>query len=263
MDLFFRETGEGAPLIILHGLYGCSDNWITIARKLSPKFHVFTIDQRNHGQSPHNESHTYDDMVDDLHNFITSKGFSEVTLLGHSMGGKVAMRFTLQYPQKVKQLIVADIAPKNYLHMHNRGESANHHAEIIDALLGINLNGLSTRKDVDTALLEIFPEQNLRQFLVKNIRKNGDKSLEWSINLPVLKNALPEIMDGFSHLKNSCNIPTLFVRGEKSNYIDAEDTFEINNFFPNSNTVSIPNAAHWLHAEQPVLFFNTIMYFLE
>lgn len=263
MELFFRETGEGAPLIIIHGLYGCSDNWLTIARKLSPSFHVYTIDLRNHGQSPHAESHTYDDMVADLLEFISAKGFSTVTLLGHSMGGKVAMRFTLQYPHKVKQLIVADIAPKNYLHMHNRGESANQHEKIIDALLAINLTGLSTRKDIDNALKNDFPEMGLRQFLVKNIRKGKDNKMEWCINLPVLRASLPDIMDGFSNTKTSCNTPTLFVKGENSPYIDAEDSYEIHNYFPNSNTASIPNAAHWLHAEQPELFFNTIMYFLE
>lgn len=263
MAFFYREIGQGEPLIILHGLYGCSDNWMTIARKLGEKFHVFTIDQRNHGQSPNFPSHTYKDMLTDLSSFITSKGLTNVRILGHSMGGKVAMRYALEYPQMVKQLIVADIAPKNYMHLHNRGESANQHKFILDTLSDINIKSVKTRKEIDKLLQTDIPELGLRQFLLKNIRKNSDKELEWAINIDVLKASLAEIMDGFSSIKQSVATEALFVRGEKSPYVAAEDSFIIHNYFPNSNIVSIPNAGHWLHAEQPELFFNTIMYFLD
>lgn len=263
MDLFYRETGQGEPLIIIHGLYGCSDNWMTIARKLAEKFHVYSIDLRNHGQSPNLPTHTYDDMVSDLDQFLKKQQLNNVRLLGHSMGGKVAMRYTLDHPQVVKQLIVADIAPKNYIHLHHRGESANQHQLILETLSSIDLSTVKTRKDVDALLKPNIPELSLRQFLIKNIKKGTDNHYEWTINVDVLKYALSEIMGGFDNITKSAQTDSLFVRGENSPYVKAEDSFSIHNYFPNSNIVSIPDAGHWLHAEQPELFFNTIMYFLE
>lgn len=267
MELNFREVGNGErEIVIVHGLYGASDNWLSIAHGLGDKFKIFLPDLRNHGKSPHNDKHSYNLMVNDLHHFIKTKTSGKVILLGHSMGGKVAMRLALEYPEMVKYLIIIDIAPKNYGSFSNFGEQTNNHPEILKAMLELDLSQAKTRKELDLLWKEKFASKQLRQFLLKNVQRNDDGDFYWQLNVPVLEKELPEIMDGFSNLtdiKPYRNSSVLLIRGEKSTYFRDEDNMALNKFFPSSQIVTIPNAGHWVHAEQPDLFIKTVLYFLD
>jgi len=267
MQLFFREYGNKGPvLIILHGLYGSSDNWVSVARQLENDYHIYLIDQRNHGQSPHHESHDFEHMANDLLEFYDSQQIDRAHLIGHSMGGKTAMRFALQNPNRIHKLVVLDIAPKSYTRFSNYGQITNNHARIIESMLNVNLVNCKTRQDIDRQLATQLPDIQLRQFLLKNINRTKDDHYHWRINLPVIKEKLELIMDGFSHLKTNehqINTPSIFIRGENSGYVMDDDTLVIRQFFHASELVTIPNAGHWLHAEQPELLIKTLKYFLQ
>ncbi len=267
MDLFFREVGgKEREIVIIHGLYGASDNWLSIANGLKDKFKVFLPDLRNHGKSPHSDELTYELMVADIHKFIKNKTSGKVILMGHSMGGKVAMRFALEYPEMVDYLLVVDIAPRNYGPQSNFGEETNQHPEILKAMMDLDLSIAENRKDLDELWKEQFKSTQLRQFLLKNVQRGDDGKFQWQINVPVLQRELTEIMDGFSTLKETKTYKgssVLVIRGEKSTYFLDEDTMALNTYFPGSQIVTIPNAGHWVHAEQPDLFLKTVLYFLD
>ncbi len=269
MELFCRETGTGnQTIIILHGLYGSSDNWMPIAQALAVNYRILIPDQRNHGQSPHQGDHTYNSLVLDLLELIQAKELGKVILLGHSMGGKTAMRFALEYPNLVDYLIVVDIAPKKYGPFGNYAKETANHRQIINSMLSVNPGQFKTRTQIDEELKKYLPDKTLRQFLMKNIYRPLKENYRWRLNLQILEKYLPEIMDGFSEYESNnkisqANIPSLFIRGEQSPYILNEDTFAVNKFFPGAQIVSIPNAGHWLHAQQPDLFIKTVLYFLE
>jgi len=253
MVLFSRIYGNGEPLLILHGLFGMGDNWITLAKRFAENYEVHVIDQRNHGQSFHSDSWTYQDMVSDLEEYIEAHQLGRVNLLGHSMGGKTVMCFASMHPSKVRKLIVADIAPKQYPVSHNF---------IIEALSKLNFDELHSRKQVDEELSKYISDYGIRQFILKSIYWKEKGKLGLRFNLEVIKRdiknigiALPPIayFDG----------PTLFLDGENSDYIKPEDEEVISLHFPNYEIVEIPNAGHWLHAEQPKIFFETVSEFLE
>lgn len=262
MELFYRKTGNGAPLVILHGLYGSSDNWMSIARLLEDRYTVYMVDHRNHGSSPHMTSHTYSDMVQDLLEFVTQLHLEDIVLLGHSMGGKVAMLFSLEYPKLVSKLIVVDIAPKNYTNASNFGQETTNHQFILASLSSLHPEDYTSRKDMDNALKSTLSSSTLRAFLLKNIKRTDDGKFAWRLNLPVLSESIDQIMDGFSVKRESSDVPALFVKGQHSTYIQTDDQFFINNLFPASQLVTLPNTGHWVHAEQPRLLVNTITYFL-
>ncbi len=263
MKLYFREVGSGLPLLILHGLYGMSDNWMNIARILSQKYRVIVPDLRNHGRSPFTEEHTYDSMVSDIHNLVAGLSIDKFILIGHSMGGKVAMKYALSYSGSIERLIIVDIAPKNYGLQANMGEPTTNHRFIMDALAGLKIETCSSRKEIDSLLSEHISIPSLRDFLLKNIRRNSKGAFYWSINLGVLSKALDELLDGFSGETRNSTVLTMFIKGENSNYILADDAFYIRKFFTQSILVNIKNAGHWVHAEQPELFYNTIEFFLD
>lgn len=269
MHLFSREVGNGDhTIIILHGLYGASDNWMTIASSLSEEFRIILPDQRNHGRSAHHPEHTYEAMALDLLELINEKGLQKVTLIGHSMGGKTVMRFALDHPKMIDHLIIIDIVPKNYRTVSNFIENTNIHHIILDAMSSVDPTKKENRTDIDEELEKLLPNKPLRQFLMKNIRRSSDGSYQWQLNLEALKNNLPEIMDGFSKYENQNNftgvdIHTLFIKGETSPYIGNEDLLTIRHFFPNSQTVTIANSGHWLHAEQPDKLIKTILNFIS
>ena len=267
MELFCRELGKGSTtIVIVHGLYGASDNWLSVAAQLEDRFRVLLVDQRNHGQSPHAEEHSYDLMAADLYETIRSKTNEPVVLLGHSMGGKTAMRMALEHPESVQKLIVADIAPKNYWTFANYAETTANHEKILDALLQLKPEEANNREELEAALKKDFPSRTLRLFLLKNVKRNKAGRYQWQINLPVLRRNLPELMDGFSHLPKPAtdhNPEAIFIRGALSPYIKDEDTLVINQFFPGAQLVTVPKAGHWLHAEQPELFLKTLLYYLE
>jgi len=262
--LKFRKSGHGEPLIILHGLYGASDNWISIARKLEDRFSIFIPDLRNHGHSPHTTSHTYQDMVDDLLQFFNDHQISRAIVLGHSMGGKVAMMFAAEYPELVTGLIVADIAPKSYNLSDKPYKTVLEHELILGLMEELNLVAVSSRKEIDHFLAEKLHSSTLRQFLIKNIQRNKEDYFEWKINVPVLRHALVSITSGvsaewFDDRKPILNYPVTFIRGLKSEYIADDDLPGIKAIYPDARIIGIPDAGHWLHAEQPEKFVEAVL----
>ncbi len=267
MELFYREFGDGdRNLIIIHGLYGASDNWVTIAKSLQDNFHIYLIDQRNHGQSPHSDDMDYQFMSNDLNEFMEHNGLDEAIIMGHSMGGKTAMHFALAYPQKVAKLFILDIAPKSYGSYSNYAEITNDHRTIIDALLRVNLKEHASRQSVDKELQVDIPNKMVRSFLLKNLGRDEDKNLFWKFNLKVLSEHLHDIMNGFSDINGKVSFPddkpVFLIRGENSPYVHEDDMQEVRTFFPSVQSANIPDAGHWLHAEQPEIFLKTVLYFM-
>jgi len=253
MKLFYREFGDGYPLIILHGLFGISDNWMTLAKRFGEKYHVFVPDQRNHGRSPHDNALTYETLTGDLNEFLDTHQIQSSHILGHSMGGKTGMRFAVDYPEKVNKLIVADIAPKYYPVLH---------AEIISSLKNLDFNRIENRNDAFEALKENIPQPSIRQFLLKNLKRNKDGRLMWRVNLDAIEKNIAHISNGFTTNK-SCDCPALFIRGDLSYYVHDADIAEIERLFPNSTLKTIGGASHWLHAEKPDEFYAFVTEFLN
>jgi esterase len=265
MELFFRKYGEGPPLIILHGLYGSSDNWISLAKSLSDNFEVYLPDQRNHGNSPHSTQHDYPSMRDDLSYFMDSQNLDKAVLLGHSMGGKSAMHFAVQQPGRIESMIVIDIAPQAY-----NSEHSNHytmHERILESLLGVNFETVQNRKDIEIQLGRSIYSQKVRSFLLKNAERTDSGRYRWRINAEVIRSELPAILGGlkpedYSGGKGITGFPVLFIRGGKSDYISDEMIPGILSIFPVAEINTIPGAGHWLHVEQSSLLLKTVKYFL-
>jgi pimeloyl-ACP methyl ester carboxylesterase len=268
MKLFFRETGSGTPLVILHGLYGSSDNWMSIARQLAGDYHVILPDQRNHGQSPHSPVHDYPSLVSDLEAFVHDRGLDRFILMGHSMGGKTAIYYALQHPEKVEALIAVDISPRTYRLTGDAGTSFSQHKKMMEALLRLDLSLLRTRQEATDALAGTIPSLRIRQFLLKNLTRDDRGHFRWKINLTALYDNLEKILPGpdsdpVLSQKQFDSAPVLFVRGARSGYITAEDLPVIRRFFPRAEVQTLPDAGHWLHAEQPELFLHTVTDFLR
>jgi esterase len=264
MELFYRKVGIGDPLIIIHGLYGSSDNWLSVAKQLSKKYTVYLPDLRNHGHSPHSDTNSYKDLKNDLVEFMDTYQIKEATLLGHSMGGKVAMFFAADYPERVTKLIVADIAPKNYIEL-NETSQFHLHRNILMAMLEMNFNLIHSREEISDYLAEKIDDQRIRQFLLKNISKDKNTRLfKWRINVEVLYYYLEEIVSGVNKhwLEDRIPIttyPVVFIKGENSQYIRAEDEVLIKEIYPDAKIIHIPDAGHWLHVEQPDLFVRAVL----
>jgi pimeloyl-ACP methyl ester carboxylesterase len=249
MILAHREYGENGPfIVILHGLFGQNDNWTSIARKLSETLHVFTFDLRNHGVSGHSDIFTYDAMAADVVETLTHLGIEKCHLIGHSMGGKVAMVCGQIAPENFESLLIADIGPKYY---------KPHHQEIIKGLQRLKLDELASRSEADKSLQEDIPDFGTRQFLLKNLSRNENNGFEWRFNLDVIANQIEEVGKAISPIK--VQIPTLFYRGGKSRYILDEDFQEIKNIFSNATFATMDGAGHWLHAEKPDEMITTIL----
>jgi len=252
MKLFFRELGEGQALIILHGLFGSSDNWLTIGKILSESYKVYLVDQRNHGQSPHSDVFNYSSMAADLEEFISKQQIKNPIIIGHSMGGKTAMQYAVDNPNSWKKLVVVDIAPKAY---------PVHHDAILSGLEALILSTLSSRNEADKSLTQYIPEFGVRQFLLKNLSRDSE-GFKWKINLPVISENIEIIGEGISgSLKESKSV--LFIRGEKSDYIKDSDFTLIKECFPGAVIETISEAGHWVHAEQPENFIETLSIFLS
>ncbi len=254
MELNFKSFGSGPALIILHGLFGSLDNWQGLAKLYAEEYSVFIVDQRNHGKSPHtNSPFTYDQLAEDLREFMEQQGMYTANLIGHSMGGKTVMQFAIEHEYMVEKLIVADM-----------GIAANgfRHTEIIDALVAFPFQEISERKLADAWLAERIPDFGVRQFLLKNLDRRADKGFEWKFNLAVLHRDYSNILAEIAS-PQSVDVPTLFIRGGKSDYVLDEDFPAIRKIFPNATFDTIPGAGHWLHAEQPEAFFEKTMAFLQ
>ncbi len=254
MDLHFRKTGKGQPLVILHGVFGMSDNWAGIGKSLGEDFTVYMVDQRNHGRSGHSSAMNYEAMSDDLLDFLEKENLEKPNLLGHSMGGKTVMQFAFDYPEKVEKIVVADISPGKSNHNHQ-------HQQLIDTLLAIDLSKYSSRNEVGQVLREKISNARVRQFLLKNLYWKDRSSLGWRVNLEVIKDSLPEVFREVTGLQ-PFEGPALFLKGEKSDYITKEDIPEIEALFPNSRIREIKNGTHWLHADNPEDFTSEVREFL-
>lgn len=252
--LHSKILGEGRPLCILHGFLGMSDNWKTLGAAYAEKgFKVHLIDQRNHGKSFHSVDFNYDLLANDLKIYLDAHNITETAIIGHSMGGKTAMQFACSFPEMTLKLLVADIAPKYY---------PPHHHEIIDALVSVNLNTITSRTEADAALQKKLSNAGIRQFLLKNLYWTKEKVLAFRFNLPVLSQKMEEVGENISttdHFKG----PTLFLRGSKSEYVTENDRTAIIKHFPDANLDTISNAGHWLHAENPTAFFEKSLAFLS
>jgi esterase len=252
MNLFSREFGQGDPVVILHGLFGFSDNWQTIAKALADHHLVVTPDLRNHGRSPQTPTHSYPEMADDLREFLESHWIFKTALVGHSMGGKVAMELALHHPDLVDRLVVVDIAP---------GPASDNHSGVFRALLDLDLKRIATRQEADDFLQKLVPDFGTRQFLLKNITRNADGTFAWKMNLPVLWEAYPRILEGVHGAP--FDKPTLFIRGSRSNYITDEDFPLIKSLFPQAEIATIEGAGHWVHAEKPTELLALLRNFLK
>lgn len=250
--LNYVERGSGEPILLIHGLFGSLENLNMIARALEQDYRVISVDVRNHGSSFHHKSMSYKDMAQDIFDLVEHLQLENFHLLGHSMGGKIAMQFALQHPEKVNKLIVADIAPVQYEH---------HHNEIISGLLSIDIDEITNRNDADKQLAEYVDEVGVRQFLLKNIAK-GDQCFYWRANIENIANDYAEVVKGNVH-DSAFDGDTLFIKGSNSNYILAEHRAEIGKLFPKSKGRIIQGVGHWLHAEKPAAFNKIVTDFLK
>lgn len=244
VQLNYREQGQGRPLVILHGLFGTLDNWQTLARQWAEQFRVILVDLRNHGRSPHVPEHTYALMAEDVRGLFEQLQLpADTTLMGHSMGGKVAMRFALDHPERLGKLIVVDIAP--------RYSDMEHQDDIIEGLNAVDFTGMQDRQQADAALARHIRSVGVRQFLLKNLYRREDNSFAWRINLPVLTAGLAAVGEEITAAQPFLK-PALFIRGGKSDYVTAEDKLHgIPALFPNSQVETVADAGHWVHAEKP------------
>lgn len=254
MKLFYRKFGQGQPLIILHGLFGQCDNWNTLAKQFSENgLEVFIVDLRNHGLSPHSEVWNYQVMSEDILELINDNELQNVILMGHSMGGKVAMQFAVDHPQVLNKLIVVDISPKYY---------PMHHQHVLDALQAVDFNVVKNRKEAEEILSKYISDFGTKQFLLKNIYWKTETELAWRFNLKVIVEQIENVGEALIS-DTVCSIPTLFIRGEKSNYILDEDRNSIQDIFPHYTLETIKDAGHWVHAEKPKEFFDCVMKFIK
>ncbi|MAN88573.1 MAG: alpha/beta hydrolase [Algoriphagus sp.] len=252
MKLNFKKTGTGKPLVILHGLFGSADNWFSIAKELEKDFTLYLVDQRNHGDSPHSEEWNYGVMVEDLKELIDEEGLDRIYLMGHSMGGKTAINFAVEYPERVDRLIVADIAPRYY---------EVHHQTILEGLNSIKLDQIKSRKEADDQLAKYIDEVGIRQFLLKSLGRNSE-GFVWKINLPVITENIEEVGEELDS-DGKYEGPTLFLGGSNSNYIRQEDLPDILEHFPNYQIEFVQDAGHWLHAEKPEAVIQEVRRFLN
>ncbi len=254
MQLNYRKLGEsGQPIIIMHGLFGMSDNWLTISKEFASVNQVYILDLRNHGQSPHSEEFSYQLMANDLAEFIVQNDLKNSIIMGHSMGGKVAMQFAIDHSKLFDKLIVVDIAPKFY---------QVHHTSILQGLDAINLQTVESRTEANEILKRFEANEGVRQFLLKNLYRNPEKGhLDWRMNLKVLTREIANI-GGEITSNQVINSRILFITGSESSYVLAEDKISILQLFPNAVFETIEGAGHWVQADKPKEFVETVSKFI-
>jgi esterase len=252
MKLFYRHSGHGQPLIILHGLFGSSDNWFSLAKIFAEQFSVYLIDQRNHGQSPHSDEFNYQLLAEDLYLFIQEHHLHKPHIIGHSMGGKTAMNFAVKYPEHLGKMIIVDIAPKLY---------PVHHDHILDGLHTIDITKLTSRNEADQILSKQVTEPDVRQFLLKNLYRTSEGRFQWRVNLSAIDNHIEEIGAGMQYM-GTFSGPALFINGARSNYFKPGDETLIHSIFPNAE-ISNLDTGHWVQAEKPKEFAEIAIAFLK
>lgn len=251
MKLNYRIIGEGKPLIILHGLFGSADNWQTLARAFAEKFKVYLVDLRNHGHSEFSDVMNYEVMCNDLKELMDDEKLAKATILGHSMGGKVALFFAQNYPDYADRLIIADMGLKKY---------PPHHGVLFDAMLSLDLEKIKTRKEAEEFLKTKITDLAVLQFLLKNLYWSDKEQLAWRFNLKVLNKEIEQILGAVPPTKIFCE--TLFIRGEKSNYILDSDFESIREQVPQAKFETINGVGHWVHAEAPKVFLDLVLNYL-
>lgn len=251
MKLFHKEFGSGKPLIILHGLFGFSDNWQSHAKHLSSYYRVILFDLRNHGRSPWRNTHNYEVMAADVAESLKGLGVNNGNFIGHSMGGKVLMHLALNDSSYIDKMIVVDMGIKSY---------PMHHQDVIKAIQSVNLENITARSQVNEFLKPMLSDEGLRQFLLKNLYWKEKGVLAWRMNIEVLIDRMSDVLSALP--AGEVVKETLFIRGGLSNYILDEDIDAIENQFLNSNIITIDKAGHWVHAEAPEEFTQSILSFL-
>ena len=252
MQLHFNKYGEGKPLLIFHGLFGTGDNWTTHAKKWAEHgFCVYTIDQRNHGRSPHSEEMNYALMRDDAIDLIALENLRDVILMGHSMGGKTVMNVAQEIEFLIEKLIVVDMGVKRY---------PRHHDTVFQALRSVPINQIQSRAEAEEILAQTTVDKATQLFLLKNLYWKEPGKLDWRFNLDALENHIDEILAEVP-LNSAVQVPTLFIKGELSNYILNEDQQQIEQYFPKAKITEVKNSGHWPHAESPDFFFQEVLDF--
>ena len=254
MKVYFKKVGEGKPLIILHGLFGLGDNWSTLAKKFAENgFCVYLIDQRNHGRSEHSFDFSYDFMANDLKILMQDEQMFNADIIGHSMGGKTAMYFALEHPELVKKMIVADISPAYY---------PQHHQSVLSALHSLDFSVIKSRREAEDQLRVALNDEGTIQFLLKNLYWKTETQLEWRFGLQEIEENIEMVGEALPGTK-VIEVPTLFLKGERSGYIQAEQEELIKARFSNVEIQTVPNAGHWVHAENPTSFLEMSLEFLK
>jgi esterase len=253
MKLFFRRYGEGPPLIILHGLYGSSDNWVTIAKRISSNFTIYLPDMRNHGQSPQSDVQDYDSMSNDIFEFAGEHIDGKFFLAGHSMGGKVAAMFALRWPELLDGLIIADISP--FETKASNSAEYNQHLTILKILEETDISKANSRAEIEKMFALRISSEKIRALILKNIQRNNDGFFSWKTNNDTLLNNIGKIMDSIVSPERVyepvTGFPVIFLKGENSRYLPSDDIPKIIKLFPAAELMIIKNAGHWLHADNP------------
>ncbi|WP_027852931.1 alpha/beta fold hydrolase [Marinobacterium litorale] len=253
MKLNYHRTGEGPALLILHGLFGTWENWGAQIKMLAKDYDVIAADLRNHGESPHADDTGYAAMADDVLELMDHLSLEQAHILGHSMGGKVAMQLAQAHPSRVRSLIVADIAPVNY---------GAHHDQVFKGLFNVQLDGLKSRSEADKQLAEHIEIPGVRAFLLKNLQKDQDGRFVWKMNLNGLHQGYSSISSE-PPAESPYNGPVLFIKGGDSDYLKQEHADAIRSRFPNARFKVIEGTGHWLHAEKPGAFNRIVERFLD
>lgn len=240
-------------MIILHGLYGSSDNWVTIAKRLVDCYTVYLPDQRNHGQSPHSDIHDYDSMRDDLLELAGDLKLKKFFLAGHSMGGKTAISFALKWPEMLNGLLIADISP--FMDENTKHSAYNQHSTILNAMLSFDLSRISTRSEAESILFEKIPSEKIRGFILKNLQRTSGNNFSWKINGSSLLNNLEKIIEGIDRRSYSSQqitgFPVIFLKGKDSDHLPSGDHRDIQKVFPAAEFITVTEAGHWIHSDRP------------
>ena len=261
MKLEFKKFGHGDPLLIVHGLYGSGDNWFTIGRNLKDLFTVYLVDLRNHGDSPHASEISVDLMTADLEELFESENLNKASLMGHSLGGKVVMNFTLRNPEKVSKLVIIDVALRSYSTPGDFAPQTQEHQKIIEALAALKITGTTERSAIDKQLSREVHSKSLRQFLLKNLKRHEDGSFYWGLNIEAVRKNMLQLLDAIETEGKLFNNPVLVVYGKRSGYISENDFPEFLKVFPDAQFKAF-ETGHWVHAEQPEKLITLLRAFL-
>lgn len=264
MKLFFRKYGEGPALIILHGLFGSSDNWVSIAKKISGRFTVILPDLRNHGLSPHSQVHDYDSMSNDLLELADNLNLGKFFLAGHSMGGKTAISFACKWPERLNGLLVADISP--FESQKKDSEAVKQHIEVLNTFLSINAGSLNSRTEAERLVSSRISNEKLVGLILKNLQRNDDNTFAWKLNARSLLQNIEKILEGIRP-ENCVNyritgFPVYFLKGEKSSYLPEKDFGKILEFFPATEFITVPSAGHWIQTDNPRAVAESLLSFI-